>query len=137
MNDRERREVTTAELAQAGDPNVERRAADDARRFQRPAPAPEEAQKVETMDALFPQEELNQLRSRWKDLQTEFVDEPRRSVQEADALVASTIQRLAASFAEARAKLEGQWARGGDVSTEDLRVALRRYRSFFDRLLAI
>jgi hypothetical protein len=52
-------------------------------------------------------------------------------------LVASTIQRLAEGFAEARAKLETQWARGGDVSTEDLRVALRRYRSFFDRLLAV
>jgi len=87
--------------------------------------------------ALFPQDELNRLRTQWTDIQAEFVDEPRRSVEEADGLVASTIQRLAESFAEARAKLESQWARGGDVSTEDLRIALRHYRSFFDRLLTI
>jgi len=65
------------------------------------------------------------------------VDEPRRSVEQADALVAEVIKRLANSFAEERSKLEGQWGRGGDVSTEDLRVALRRYRSFFDRLLNV
>jgi hypothetical protein len=87
--------------------------------------------------ALFPAEELNHLRSRWSAIQSEFVDEPRRSVEEADGLVAMTIQRLAESFADARAKLESHWAVGGDVSTEDLRVALQRYRSFFDRLLAV
>ncbi|TMQ67909.1 MAG: hypothetical protein E6K80_14760 [Candidatus Eisenbacteria bacterium] len=77
------------------------------------------------------------MKRRWTDIQAGFVDEPRRAVQEADALVASTVQRLSSTFSEARAKLEGQWSRGGDVSTEDLRVALRRYRSFFDRLLKI
>ena len=87
--------------------------------------------------ALFPDQELSQLRSRWTEIQSEFVDEPRRSVEEADGLVAQTIKRLAESFAGARSNLEGQWSRGGDVSTEDLRVALRRYRSFFDRLLAV
>ncbi len=63
-------------------------------------------------------------------------DEARQSVQEADSLVASTINRLAESFANERAKLESQWAKGGDVSTEELRLALQRYRSFFDRLLS-
>ena len=87
--------------------------------------------------ALFPQQELNDLRSKWSGIQGGFVDEPRKSVEEADGLVAATIQRLAESFADARANLEGQWQRGGDVSTEDLRMALRRYRSFFDRLLAV
>ena len=65
------------------------------------------------------------------------MDEPRHSVEEADGLVAQTIKRLAESFAGARTNLEGPWTRGGDVSTEDLRVALQRYRSFFDRLLAV
>jgi len=89
------------------------------------------------MAALFPDDELERLKSHWMAIQTEFVDEPRRSVEEADGLVASTIKRLAESFAEARTGLERQWARGGDVSTEELRVMLRRYRSFFDRLLAV
>jgi len=87
--------------------------------------------------ALFPDQERDQLRSRWNEIQSEFVDQPRHSVEEADGLVAQTIKRLAESFAGARTNLEGQWARGGDVSTEDLRVAFQRYRSFFDRLLAV
>ena len=86
---------------------------------------------------LFPEKEANDFRTRWTDIQTGFVDEPRRSVEHADALVAEVIKRLANSFAEERSKLEGQWGRGDDVSTEDLRVALRRYRSFFDRLLNV
>jgi len=87
-------------------------------------------------EAMFPHDELNQLRPQWNAIQTKFIDEPRHSVEEADALVASTVQRLAETFATERAKLEAQWAKGGDVSTEDLRLALRRYRSFFDRLLS-
>jgi len=86
---------------------------------------------------LFPENEAKDFRTRWTDIQTGFVDEPRRSVEQADALVAEVIKRLANGFAEERSKLEGQWGRGDDVSTEDLRVALRRYRSFFDRLLNV
>jgi hypothetical protein len=86
---------------------------------------------------LFPAGETQDFRTRWESIQTGFVDEPRKAVEQADALVATTIQRLAAVFAEERTKLEGQWDRGGDVSTEDLRMALRRYRSFFDRLLSV
>jgi len=70
------------------------------------------------------------------DIQGSFVDEPGKSVQAADQLVAEVMQRLAESFALERADLEQQWDRGEDVSTEDLRVALQRYRSFFQRLLA-
>jgi len=66
-----------------------------------------------------------------------FVDEPRRAVEQADNLVAVTMKRLAEMFAEERARLEGQWDRGDNVSTEDLRLALRRYRSFFGRLLSM
>ena len=86
---------------------------------------------------LFPENEANDFRKRWTEIQTAFVDEPRRAVEQADALVAEAIKRLANSFAEARSGLEGQWGRGDKVSTEDLRIALQRYRAFFDRLLNI
>lgn len=86
---------------------------------------------------LFPSNELDQLRTRWKEIQTGFVDEPRKAVEEADGLVASAMKRLAEVFAQERSHLEQQWDRGDNVSTEDLRVALQRYRSFFDRLLAV
>jgi hypothetical protein len=86
---------------------------------------------------MFAHDETNEFRQRWQDIQTGFVDEPRQAVERADALVAAAIKRLAESFAQERGALEQQWARGADVSTEDLRVALRRYRGFFDRLLSV
>lgn len=73
---------------------------------------------------------------RWREIQVGFVDEPRDSVAQADTLVADLMQQLAASFSDERQRLEQQWDSGADVSTEDLRVALTRYRSFFDRLLS-
>lgn len=73
--------------------------------------------------------------TRWDAIQAGFVDEPRRAVEEADALVARVIQRLADSFSTERSRLESQWSRGDQVNTEDLRVSLRRYRSFFHQLL--
>jgi len=75
-------------------------------------------------------------RARWESVQTQFVDEPRGAVQDADKLVATVMQKLAEGFALERERLEAQWDRGEDISTEDLRVALRRYRSFFERLLS-
>jgi len=87
--------------------------------------------------AMFPGEETAGYRTRWDGIQTGFVDEPRKAVEEADALVAQVIKRLTEVFADERATLEQQWGRGEQVSTEDLRQALRRYRSFFERLLAI
>lgn len=86
---------------------------------------------------LFPSGETEGFRSRWTEVQTGFVDEPRHAVEQADGLVAEMMQRLATVFAEERARLEEQWSRGDDISTEDLRQALRRYRSFFDRLLSV
>jgi hypothetical protein len=86
---------------------------------------------------LFPANELEELRNRWSAVQTAFVDEPRTAVEHADSLVAAAMKRLAEVFAEERSKLEQQWDRGDNVSTEDLRVALQRYRSFFQRLLSI
>jgi len=87
--------------------------------------------------ALFPENESRDFHKRWTDIQTAFVDEPRQAVERADELVAEVIKRLADSFARERSQLEGQWGRGDNVSTEDLRVALQRYRAFFDRLLNI
>jgi hypothetical protein len=89
------------------------------------------------MAPLFSREEAGQLRTRWEEVQIGFVDEPRQSVERADELVAQVMRRLAEVFSEERGQLENQWTRGDDVSTEDLRVALRRYRSFFDRLLSV
>ncbi len=73
---------------------------------------------------------------RWEEVQTRFVDEPRGAVEDADGLVANVMQQLAEGFAQERERLEAQWGRGEDISTEDLRVALQRYRSFFRRLLS-
>ena len=85
---------------------------------------------------LFDEDERSDLQTRWQSLQTRFVDDPRTTVEEADQLVADLMQRLAESFADERKSLEAQWSRGDDVSTEDLRVSLQRYRSFFERLLS-
>jgi hypothetical protein len=87
-------------------------------------------------EPLLGRDEAGEYQSRWESIQTGFVDEPRQAVEQADALVADAMQRLAETFSEERKNLEGQWDRGDDVSTEDLRVALQRYRSFFDRLLS-
>jgi hypothetical protein len=87
-------------------------------------------------EPLFPSDQSEGFTSRWQEIQTSFVDEPRDAVANADTLVADLMQRLAASFSQERERLEAQWDRGDDVSTEDLRVALTRYRSFFDRLLS-
>jgi hypothetical protein len=87
-------------------------------------------------EPLFASDQSERYTSQWQEIQTSFVDQPRDAVAEADALVADLMQGLAASFSQERERLESQWDRGDDVSTEDLRVALTRYRSFFDRLLS-
>jgi hypothetical protein len=90
-----------------------------------------------TPAALFSETEVGDYRSRWSNVQAAFVDEPRRAVEDADNLVASLMKKLAEGFANERGRLEKQWDRGDNVSTEDLRIALQRYRSFFDRLLKV
>ena len=87
--------------------------------------------------SLFHDEEGRGFRTRWDAIQTGFVDQPRAAVEQADALVVEMLKRLTDGFGNERAKLESQWTRGQDVSTEDLRIALKRYRSFFERLLSI
>jgi hypothetical protein len=85
---------------------------------------------------LLPREQNGEFQTRWEKIQTGFVDEPRQTVEQADELVAEVMKRLAEGFATERERLEGQWGRGEDVSTEDLRVTLQRYRGFFQRLLS-
>ena len=85
----------------------------------------------------MPENETQQMRLRWDKIKTGFVDEPRQAVKQADELIASSMTRIAEQFARERARLEQQWDRGDQVSTEDLRQALRRYRAFFDRLLSV
>jgi len=86
--------------------------------------------------ALLPADDDAGFQRHWEELQAAFVDDPRRTVDRADELVAQVMQRVAEGFATERERLERQWGRGEDVSTEDLRVALQRYRAFFRRLLS-
>jgi hypothetical protein len=86
---------------------------------------------------LFQAEDATKYRQHWSRVQTSFVDEPRRAVEEADRLVAAVMKRLAEVFSDERRHLEAQWEKSDQVSTEDLRQAMRRYRSFFERLLAV
>ena len=132
---RVKEELPTAELASNGIPPK-----------QPDGPQLVKGQEPETLDKagavsepmpLFSESEMGDFRSQWSKLQTGFVDEPRRTVEDADKLVAAVMQRLAEGFANERSGLEKQWDRGDNVSTEDLRVALQRYRSFFDRLLKL
>jgi hypothetical protein len=87
-------------------------------------------------EPLLPDDRTAGYRRRWADIQSRFVDDPRSSVEQADTLVLEVVQDLQTTFGSERSSLEGQWQSGEDVQTEDLRMALRRYRSFFDRLLS-
>jgi hypothetical protein len=137
---------TTPERA-ADDQSTERPTTADiagGRADERTADAPEGQPRVHRSNAsepkaapLFSGNATDELRERWTDVQAGFVDEPKSTVEQADALVAEVMKRLADGFATERQALEQQWSRGDDASTEDLRLALRRYRSFFDRLLSI
>ena len=132
-------ELTTAELASYG-----------IAQKQPEGPKLVKGQELETLDRatavsaagsepmpLFSELEMGDFRSQWSKIQTRFVDEPRRTVEDADKLVTAVMQRLAEGFANERSGLEKQWDSGDNVSTEDLRLALQRYRSFFDRLLKL
>lgn len=103
------------------------------------APQGEQARdpKDEQLAALFPQETAEAFRSDWDAVQIGFVDDPRKAVQQADELVAKVMKSLAESFANQRSSIEADVGRNEQADTENLRVALRRYRSFFERLLSI
>ncbi|MDA0164308.1 hypothetical protein OM076_28820 [Solirubrobacter ginsenosidimutans] len=98
--------------------------------------AAEASTKADDSPELLPRDQNEGFQRRWEQIQTGFVDEPRQTVEQADELVAEVMKRLAEGFATERERLEGQWGRGEDVSTEDLRIALQRYRGFFQRLLS-
>ncbi|WP_269856344.1 hypothetical protein [Streptomyces sp. RPT161] len=89
----------------------------------------------EETPALLTGEDAEEFRDRWQKIQGDFVDDPRDAVHAADGLVADVMRTLAARFAKHKEGLEEQWHRGGEVGTEDLRLALRHYRAFFNRLL--
>jgi hypothetical protein len=91
----------------------------------------------EELAPLFEETEAGQFRTQWLNIQSKFVDNPRESVREADDLVANVLKSVTMSFHERRTSLEKQWNGGGNASTEDLRLALKRYRSFFERLLTL
>jgi hypothetical protein len=134
--------LSTADLAAASDRVVERDVTREAQRAHADVVADAAARSATDLEGdratpLFAGNESDEFRHRWTDIQAAFVDEPRQAVENADSLVAAAIKRLAEIFAQERATLEQQWSQGADVSTEDLRVALRRYRSFFDRLLSV
>jgi len=101
------------------------------------APADQPRNTELRQEPLFVEADAGGYRTRWGAIQTGFVDEPRQAVQEADTLVAEVMQHLARTFADERKRLEGEWEKSERVSTEDLRQAMRRYRSFFERLLSI
>ncbi len=86
---------------------------------------------------LFENDAAEKFRTRWLAIQSRFVDDPKASVQEADNLVTDVIQGITSSFANRRGSLEKNWNGGGEASTEDLRQALKQYRSFFERLLSL
>jgi hypothetical protein len=87
-------------------------------------------------EPLVPKRQVEELRTRWSSIQTNFVDQPRKAVEDADSLVVGALKQIQESFAVQRANLEKKWRHGDNVSTEDLRVALQHYRAFFDRLMS-
>ena len=132
----EARKLSTSDLAAAAD----RRDAEIAERERADRERVQAAEQRGTEDStppLFANDELGGYRTRWGAIRTGFVDEPRKAVEEADTLVAEVMKRLAEVFADERRQLETQWERADQVSTEDLRIAMRRYRFFFERLLSI
>jgi len=138
MSTETRQEVlSTADLAAAAQEPIRQREAASA-----PENAPREDQPHDSSDQaqlapLFPPNVSDEFRARWDAVQISFVDDPMRAVREADELVARVMKSLAETFSEERAKLEGQVDQSSRASTENLRIALRNYRSFFQRLLSL
>ena len=91
----------------------------------------------EQLVPLFEEDAAKKFRSRWLAIQSKFVDDPSDAVKQADDLVSDVIKNVTMSFANRRVGLEKQWNSGDNTSTEDLRVALKQYRSFFERLLTL
>ena len=136
--DRERQRDMTVEESRQEDQEEER--------YERSEPRMEEKtpqntaptdQTEDQLEPLFEGEAATKFRSRWLVIQSKFVDDPRDSVKQADDLVADIIKNVTMNFADRRVSLEKQWNSGENASTEDMRVTLKRYRAFFERLLAL
>ena len=91
----------------------------------------------ERLEPMFEEDAAEKFRSRWLSIQSQFVDDPRNAVKQADELVADIIKTVTMNFSDRRVDLEKQWNSGENVDTEDMRLALKRYRSFFERLLTL
>jgi hypothetical protein len=124
--------LTTDAIAGAGKHQTDRELSDESRQA-----TDRRDGKPAGLEPLFDNKADHEFRDRWREIQTGFVDEPRRAVEQADGLVAELMQKLAQSFSQQRNTLEHQWDASDEVSTEELRVALTRYRSFFERLLSV
>jgi hypothetical protein len=97
--------------------------------------APAETTSDDEDVTLLDEAEADGFLDRWREVQTRFVDDPQGAVRDGDSLVAELMQSLAQRFSQHKHDLEEQWQSGADPGTEELRVALRQYRSFFQRLL--
>jgi hypothetical protein len=121
------------ERVEQTEPRAETRTEERVRETQTPSTTTLEEELV----PLFEEESAKKFRTRWLAIQSKFVDDPRDSVKQADDLVSDIIKSVTMNFADRRISLEKQWNSGENVSTEDMRVALKRYRSFFERLLTL
>ena len=130
-NTEPRRPLRTADLAAAGTAPTPQEEVEDQQASRAPGA------ESEGLEPLFPDNMAAKYRTRWSEVQSGFVDDPRRAVAQGDELVAEVMQSLAESFAHERKRLEDELSQTGEASTETLRVGLRRYRSFFERLLSL
>jgi hypothetical protein len=132
------RSLTTADLAAAAEvPTAQREIDRDLKEPAAENQGSDAGKEVEQLAPLFLPDVAKDFRARWTAVQSSFVDDPQQAVRQGDELVAQVMKSLAETFSKERAKLEGQVDQTDKASTEDLRVALRRYRSFFERLLSL
>jgi hypothetical protein len=135
VEERQEEQLSTAQMAAAGSERA--RAEPGEEESTAVGPGRPTADAAEERVPLFAADKTEEHRSRWQAIQIDFVDDPRRAVEQADGLVAQVMKELAEAFSAERAGLERSWERGDDISTEELRITLQRYRSFFDRLLTL
>jgi hypothetical protein len=130
--------LTTADLAAVSElPNAQREVSPDPKEPVIESNDSNVRSDDEQLVPLFLPDVAKDFRSRWDAVQIGFVDDPRQAVRKADELVAQVMKSVAETFSNEHAKLEGQVDQTDQASTENLRVALRRYRSFFQRLLSL
>jgi hypothetical protein len=137
MKDEKRPVITREDLAEAEEPRARNEEPEQQAETPEPKTEPQPAARAAGGVSLFESDRSMELQRRWTDVQARFVDDPKAAVKSADGLVDEVIRDLSTLFSDERSKLERQWDNDADVSTEDLRVAIRRYRAFFERLLSI